>query len=198
MHGVEVYRMYLAMKQHFSNRDFEYFSCGGRVRCGEEKYLQSRGYWFCETIGRKHSEKEVEEILLSVFLNKGKKTWVKDIQREGEGLWKEHQRRLQSLSYTFESEFEPIVEKYKDINNILHPTERGHPPLLIEHIKGRVSLETMCILQVVFGYRKYWDKVLSDILWEEKSFQLSKYLPFLSINRQKYCNLISKTIQENT
>ena len=70
MHGVEVYRMYLAMKQHFSNPKFDFFQYNGQVKAKEETYQQRNDFWFFETIARRHTKEEIQELTLVSVLHK--------------------------------------------------------------------------------------------------------------------------------
>jgi hypothetical protein len=77
--------------------------------------------------------------------------------------------------------------------NNLFETMGGHPPLLKLYIKRRINLETLIIFDMVLGYMTNWDSRLKDPLWEQLSFKIKKYKPFLSINTSTYKILIKKS-----
>ena len=41
MQGLDCYRTYLAMKQHFTNPKFDFFKYDGKVKAREEKYQET-------------------------------------------------------------------------------------------------------------------------------------------------------------
>ncbi len=197
MHGVEVYRMYLAMKQHFSNPKFDFFQYNGHVNAKEETYQQRNDFWFFETVAKKLTTEEVQDFLLASFIqsNDPSKVWIGDIKRTGKDRWLAHQKQTQSMSYLVKQDLGTMadyLETQKDTFNSLFATLGSHPPLLKLYVKGNVSLETMVVMDICLGYSKVWDQQMSDPLWESVSLKMRKYKPFLSINTDKYKNLMKE------
>ena len=77
--------MYLAMKLHFTNPNFDYFAAGGKTNAKEETYQQRNDFWFYETIARKYTKDEIQELLLASFIlsEDTKKVWIGDIKVSG-------------------------------------------------------------------------------------------------------------------
>ena len=196
MHGVEVYRMYLAMKQHFSNPKFDFFQYNGQVKAKEETYQQRNDFWFFETIAKKLSSEEVQDFLLASFIysKDPTKIWIGDIKRSGGDRWMALQKQRQSMSYTVEQDLGTVVEhleaKGYSFNDLFATLGSNHPPLLKLHVKGDVSLETMVVMDICLKFIPLWDKKLKDPLWESISMKIKKYKPFLSIPSNKYRKLM--------
>ena len=192
MHGVEVYRMYLAMKQHFSNPKFDFFQYNGQVKAKEETYQQRNDFWFFETIAKKLSSEEVQDFLLASFIysKDPTKIWIGDIKRSGSDRWMALQKQRQSMSYIVEQDLGAVVEhletKRYSFNDLFATLGSNHPPLLKLHVKGDVSLETMIVMDICLKFTPLWDKKLTDPLWESISLKIKKYKPFLSIPSDKY------------
>ena len=74
-------------------------------------------------------------------------------------------QRTQSLSYLFKEETESIFAD-NDFDAMFSMDGSRHPQILKEHLSGRVSLETMVILDGILGYKSKWDKSLPDRDWE--------------------------------
>ena len=72
---------------------------------------------------------------------------------------------IQSLSYIFKSEIEPILEK-----GLVEVSKNKHPKLLKEYLGKRVSLETMVILDSILVYSKTWNVKLEEDLCMERCF----------------------------
>ena len=85
------------------------------------------------------------------------------------------------------------LETQGDTFNNLFKTLVQQPTLLKIYVKGDVSLETLIILDMILGYTKEWDKKLKNPLWEMISFKIKKYKPFLSINTQRYKQVLKDT-----
>ena len=195
MQGLDVYRTYLGMKQHFTNPDFDFFKYDGKVKASEKKYQERSDFYFFETLSRKLSDQEIKEYLLSSFVasDDPSKVWIGDIKRSGKDCWLAWQKQRQSEQYLVSQDLDRLVvllEEEGHSFNDLFETMGGHPPLLRLFIKRSISLETLIILDMVLGFMKQWDKAFKDPLWEMVSFKVRKYKPFLSINKNKYIKLI--------
>ena len=197
VHGQQVYQTYLAFKQHFSNPKFDFFQYDGKVKVKEETYQQSRGFWFCETLAKKHSDQEIKEYMLATFISASdpSKVWLDAFKRDGKNNWLVWQKQQSCLSYTFEQDCKRLVnfmeEKQCSFND-LFKTVDGHPPSFKLYIKRQLCLETLIILDMVLGFMIHWDSQMTDPLWELESFKIKKYKPFLSINTMKYRKLIKE------
>ncbi|AEC53020.1 loader of gp41 DNA helicase [Synechococcus phage S-CRM01] len=196
-HGFQVYKKYLAMKQHFSNEKFDYFQYDGKVNAKETTYQDRSDFWFFETLARKHTPKETEEFMLATFANAEdpSKVWIGEIQRNGKANWLVWQKRQQSLQYTISQDLDRLVDYLATSGNSfnhLFKTVGGHPALLKFYIKRQICVETLIVLDMILGFMVSWDRDLKDALWKSVSFKIRKYRPFLSINKEPYKKLLQK------
>ena len=197
MTGLDCYRTYLAMKQHFTNPKFDFFEYNGKVKASEEKYQERSDFYFFETMARKLSDQEVQEYLLASFISSSQpqKVWIGDIKRSGKDCWLAWQKQRQSEQYLVNQDLDGLVqcmeEKGYTFNNLFE-TVGGHPPLLKLFIQRSISLDTLIILDMVLGFMPQWDRAFRDPLWEGLSFKVKKYRPFLSISKPKYIKLIKE------
>lgn len=194
-HGFDVYRTYLAMKQHFTKPNFDFFQYDGRVNVKESTYQQRNDFYFFETLARKLTAQEVKEYLLSSFVlaPNPAKVWIGDIKRNGKEKWAEWQRVNQALRYNVEQDLGRIANFIDESGctfNDIFKVQGGHPPLLRLHLKGQVRLETLMILDMVLGYVLKWDKQMDDPVWNPLSLKIKKYKPFVSIPVQTYRQLM--------
>ena len=197
MHGFDVYKTYLAMKLHFSLDKYDFFQCEGKGRAKESTYHDRKDFYFFETLARKYTKQEIQEFMLASFVasENPAKVWIGDIQRSGKSNWMVWAKLQQSLAYTVEQDFDRLVEHMATTQtsfNDLFKTMGGHPSLLRLHIKRQIHLETIIILDMVLGFVRIWDKELKDPLWEQLSFKIKKYKPFLSIPTTKYRSLMKE------
>lgn len=122
--------------------------------------------------------------------------WPLDlIQSDAERVYLEHQRRLQSLTYTFRSELDKLRPPFDDNIKVSDGTL---PPLFQEYIRGSISLETLTILCDLCQCYRYWDKRLkNDPLWEAHSLRIIKYRPFLPYDKEKFRKLLVEAFAES-
>lgn len=198
MHGFDVYRTYLAFKQHFSNPKFDFFKYEGKVNAKETTYQQRNDFYFFETIARKYTDQEIQEFMLASFVasETPQKVWIGDIKRSGKTNWLVWTKLHQSLSYVIKQDLNRVAEHLETTGhtfNNLFETVGGHPTLLKLYVRQVISLETVIILDMILGFMKQWDVSLRDPLWEQLSFKIKKYKPFLSIQTIKYRKIIKET-----
>ena len=197
IHGFDVYRMYLAMKLHFTNPNFDYFTAGGKTNAKEKTYQQRNDFWFYETLARKYKKEEIQELLLASFVisEDSSKVWIGDIRQSGKDRWVVWKKSQQSLAYTIEQDLESMASSMGSEGhtfNNLFETMGGHPPLLKFFIQRQLNLDTLVVMDIVLGFVDRWDKELKDPLWEQLSLKIKKYKPFLSINKNKYQQILKE------
>ena len=197
MLGFDVYRTYLAMKQHFTKENFDFFQYDGKVRAKESTYLQRSDFYFFETLSRKLSDQEIKEYMLASFVSADdpSKVWIGDIKLRGKNCWLAWTKQNQSMQYLVKQDLSTMVDHMatKEYTfNDLFETMGGHPPALRLYIQGRISLETLIILDMVLKFMSKWDKEMKDPLWELLSLKIKKYKPFLSIPTDKYRKLMKE------
>lgn len=197
-HGFDIYRTFLAMKQHFSNPKYDFFKYDGKVNAKESTYQQRNDYYFFESLARKLTPVEVKEYLLSsfVYAPDPSKVWIGEIKRNGKDKWVQWQKQNQNLKYNFTQDISKIeslmVTKGYSFNDLFN-CNNGHPPVLRLFIKKEIALETIIILDMVLGFVLGWDQRMDDPLWSSLSLKIKKYKPFMSIPVKDYKKLLKET-----
>ena len=198
VHGIDVYKTYLAFKQHFSNPAFDFYKYEGKVRAKESTYQARNDFYFFETLARKYSDQEIKEYMLASFVEAEDptKVWIGNIKSAGKDCWMVWAKRQQSLAYITKQDFDTVAQHMETTQtsfNNLFETMGGHPALLRLYIKRSINLETLIIFDLVLNFMRTWDKELTDPLWEQLSFKIKNYKPFLSIPTIKYKQLMKET-----
>lgn len=55
MTGFEVYKMYLALKQHFTKEKYDFYKYNGKVRANEKSFEESSDRYFFKKLATKYS-----------------------------------------------------------------------------------------------------------------------------------------------
>ena len=194
MSPYEVYTTYLALKKHFTDRKYDYHKYRGKTRTSKNAFNNRRDRYFFEKMSRKLSEEEVKLFFLASFISTDdpSSVWVGEIIRSGEKNFQRLIKTHQSLSYIFSNEINELFtsNKLSEIFNCSH----GHPPILKGYLREDVSIETMVILDQVFGYSKDLDRKLGDPVWDVVSMKIRKYKPFLNIELDKYKKILRNVV----
>lgn len=183
MTPLEGYREYLALKNHFTKASYNYFKYNGKVKVNPETFKKRRDYYFFTKL-IKH--KDPKHLIIANLVDNPSK-WIGEIVNEGEDVYKAWAKRTQSFTYVFKEE---LGQMYEDFNKNFK-LEHGHPKVLQLYIEKKISLETLIVLVDLVRCYSYFDKNMKgDILWEEISFKMQKYKPFLEYERTKYKQIL--------
>lgn len=178
----QVYTKYIALKNHFTQKNYDYFTYGGKVRAKETSFEVRKDKYFFYKLSK---HKDVENFLLANLLDGGKDFWVGAMRDSSpEEVYREWKKRQESLTYTFKNDLTKLDDDF-DKNFAIE--KYGHPLLLRSYLRGDICIETMCILDMLVNYSTQWNKSLEkDLIWSDKYTIIKKYKPFLSIKLDKF------------
>ena len=192
----QVYTEYLALKSHFTNKNYDYFKYNKKVRATITSFNRRKDRYFFERTSRKLSDKEIVDFLLANFVaaDSPSNLWIGSLINEGERTYADWMRRQQSLTYLFKEQSNELFSETK-LEDALS-CSRGHPPVLKRFLSGRLSPETFVIYDKIFSFSKDFDKKLLDPVWETVSLKIKKYNPFLNIDVFQYKKILREIIDE--
>ena len=189
MSGIEVYKMYLSLKLHFTTDSFDYFKYGNAAKASQQSFDSRRDKFFFVKLSRTFKEDELREFFVANMIVEDK-VYPATLVREGAKNYQEYIKRKQSLAYNFKEDvmtLHDISQKFDKLFII----EGVHPPLLKAHLGGKISIETLAIFNKIFQYVGNFDKdIKEDIVWKPLRNRVVKYEPFISIDKGKYKNII--------
>ena len=181
----EVYIKYLALKSHFSDLNYDYFKYNGKVKAWRSTFDTRKDKYFFYKLSKK---KDPIEYLVANFIGSND-FYIGNIRAdESDQIYMDYKKRKESLSYIFKSDLSKMKENFND--NIVVPNNE-HPYLLRLYMRGDISLETLTLINKCVNIFDYWDKELKDdIMWPDIKLKAVKYDPFMSVNINKYREII--------
>lgn len=193
----DTYKMYLALKNHFTKDSYDYHKYCKKTRASLESFYKRKDRYFFEKTSRQRSEKEIENFFVSNFVssNDSQSLWIGEIIRSGEIRYIEWKKRIQSLTYLFKDESERVFDetKFEEVFDY----SNGHPSILKKFLGGKISLETIVIYDKIFLFCKNFDKNLKDPIWESVSMKIRKYSPFLNIDIFEYKKILKEIVSKS-
>ena len=193
----DAYCQYLALKNHFTKDSYDYHKYCGKSRATIQSFYKRKDRMWFEKVSRQKTDQEVIDFFVANFVscNDPETLWIGEMIKEGEGRYKNWQKKIQSLSYLFKQESEYLFEenKLKEVFNC----SKGHPVLLKRFLSGNISLETMVLYDKIFAYLNNFDKKLKDPVWETVSRRIRKYNSFLNIDVFHYKKILKQIILED-
>ena len=189
MTGFEVYKMYLALKLHFTSDTYDYFQYGGNAKASQVSFDQRKDKFFFVKLSRKFKDFELREFFVA-NLTAEDKVYPATLVREGAKNYAEYTKRKESLSYHFKEDVATLHDTHNRFDD-LFKVEGVHPPLLKSFLGGRICLETLTIFNKLFQYVPQFDKqIKEEIVWKPLRNKVVKYDPFLFVDLGKYKSII--------
>lgn len=194
MTDYEAYKLYCALKRHFHMDSYDYFKYGGKTRVSYGAFEKRNDKYFFSKLA-KHKD-PVGFLVANLYDNND--IWIGDLVNEQatEKNYREWLKKLQSLSYFFRGDLEMIDNLKQEYKVIDHQ----HPKLFVRYLGRQIKAETLIIIDKLNKgcLFKYWDQELSDPVWKSQYNKLLKLSPFISVDLDKYKDIIEKELQPDS
>lgn len=181
----DVYIDYLALKKHFTSKNYDYHKYNGKVRASFDKF-QTRNdvFFFYKLSKQKHSR----DLMLANLL-KDPNIWIRDLCEEAaKEVYLEWKKRQDSISYIFKSELSKLDENYFENFKV---SNGQHPKLITLFLQKKISLETILILTRQANAIAYWESEISDKhIAKDVLDKLKKYEGFLELDYKKFNKIV--------
>ena len=69
MNGLEAYSTYLAVRNHFKTKNYDYFKYNGKIKVNEDKFRTRRDHYQFEKMARIMNKEKFISYLVSNFLS---------------------------------------------------------------------------------------------------------------------------------
>ena len=193
MNGFEVYKIYLAIKLHFTskNQSYDFHKHNGRTTARLETFTKRRDRYYFHRLSKSYDNKSVVNYFLSNFVS-NTNLWVGDIiGKAGDEHYKQWSKKIESLHYYYEQDIDYIIERMttKDIkfNDLFLSIDGQHPPIVKMFLAKKINFETLIILDDILRFTKKLNKNIKEkVLWPKLFDRMKRYKPFLSYNITKY------------
>tara|TARA_R100000697_G_scaffold21132_1_gene28551 strand:+ start:6377 stop:6991 length:615 start_codon:yes stop_codon:yes gene_type:complete len=193
VNGFEVYKIYLAIKLHFTskNKSYDFHKHNGRTTARLETFTKRRDRYYFHRLSKSYDNKSIVNYFLSNFVS-NTNLWVGDIiGKTGDEHYKQWSKKIESLHYYYEQDIDYIIERMttKDIkfNDLFLSIDGQHPPIVKMFLAKKINFETLIILDDILRFTKKLNKNITEkVLWPKLFDRMKRYRPFLSYNITKY------------
>jgi hypothetical protein len=177
MSGFECYKTYLAVNSHFKQKHYNFFTYGGKTSVKSTTYEARRDKYFFEKASRKFKRDDFVKYLVANFTHGD--TWIGELLTPSKEItFKKWRKHIESLTYNFKEELSHIHDKESDFNHLFVIKDGKHPLAFRLYQRGKVSLETLVILDDLCHFTKHWSRQ-DDLILAELVELIHKYRPFL-------------------
>lgn len=194
MNGYDLYCTYQAIKLHFTSESYNFFHYDGKTRVSVDAFQKRRDKFLFHRLARKYRDDEMVPFLVANFVHSDD-NWTKSLlEEEAEETYRDWKRTTDSMSKIYVEDLQKIATK-ETFNGLFKVEDGQFPKLLVHFMQNDVTIETMVILNNIFGFIKIWDKKISDdFIYPKVSRKIRKYGAFLNVNVDKYKQLTKETL----
>ena len=193
MNGFEIYKVYLAVKLHFTskNQSYDFHKHGGRTTARLETFTKRRDRYFFHKLSQSYNSSNIVDYFVSNFVT-NTNLWVGDIiGNSGDENYREWSKRIEALHYYYEQDIDYLLERMSvndmTFDDIFTSKNGQHPPILKMVLSKRISIETFVILEDLLLFSKRLNEDISEtVLWPKLYDRIVRYRPFLHYNITKY------------
>ncbi len=186
----ESYKLYNALKLHFETDGYDAIKYNYKSNVSAQSFFKRRDKYFFAKIAKNH-----EKDLLTYFVSNFKNGvgYVGDmINEDGERNYLDHKRIQESIHRVFSIDINKLNEQGELFDN-LFKSVNGQVPLVVKvWMQEEISLETVVILDSIFGFIDRESVRISDtIIWPDTKRKIKKYTPFVNYNKDKCMKLLT-------
>ena len=184
----KAYQLYVALRNHFTSKSYDFFKYNGKVKVSEEKFNTRRDRFIFEKLGRHPDARG----LLIANLSEDSNRYITDIVSDrGQDIYARWMGRSSARSYNLRRY---LQTKDCTLSALFKVEPNGYPPLITDMLSNKATLDDVVTLLKTFGEKriiKYWDQNIDDpLLWPELKMRIQKYIPFVQVEK----SLIKQTV----
>tara|TARA_A100001391_G_scaffold17931_2_gene10036 strand:+ start:1787 stop:2386 length:600 start_codon:yes stop_codon:yes gene_type:complete len=189
VNGFEVYKIYLAVKLHFTSkgRSYDFHKHLGRTTARLETFTKRRDRYFFHKLSKSYNNNTIVDYFVSNFVT-NTNLWVGDIiGKTGDDNYKQWSKKIEALHYYYEQDIDYILEQDYKFDDLFKSVNGQHPPILKMFLSKKINFETVLILDEILSFTKQLNKNINEkVLWPKLYDRMIRYKAFLNYNLTKY------------
>lgn len=185
MSPFEAFKLYTAIKNHFSTESYDFFKYNGKVRASENSFETRKDKYMFYKLSKRDNALEY----LVANLSEDPKLWVGELfDPKHEQVYASYMKRKESLTYIFKNDIDKLLENFDENFKV---DDGDYPYLLKLLVQGKISKETFIIINDCVRFYSKWNKQITDpVLWPKIALNCKKLYPFLEYDKAKYCEVL--------
>jgi len=193
--GFKVWKLYMAVKLHFTTNSYNVFNNRGHVKGARDTFYARNDRFIFEKLARKFpTERDIIQYFVANFAY-GNQEVVYEPSTGDSNLitWN---KRKQSISQVFESDLHTILLHLEKNGMTEKHLYEGNPPELFKlYLGGYITVETMVILNSFVDYLTTL-KLQLNLLWAEECRIIDKCKGFVKFDKDRLLQVYQTFKQE--
>lgn len=194
MEAFDTYKIYVAIKNHFSSKTYDYFKYGGRTKASRATFEKRPDRYFFHKLSKR---REVVNYLVANFIYNESSSWVGDLvnNEQSDRNYLRLVKVRESLSYIFSQDLTKLDPCF---DNNFQVVEGQHPVILRKYLQHEINIETLIILDDLVSYMRKWNRRIEDpVVWPAVFFKCKKYRPFFEYDKDKMKKIVLDVFSES-
>ena len=193
MSPYEVYKLYLGLRLHFVNENYDFVKYNGGVKANVKSFEKRKDKHFFNRLSWSMKDEDIRKLLIANFAIGDSYGGIDNI-KNAEGVYSEWKKRIQSLSYVFRADINTLLGKVECFDELFKVVD-DNAIILIALYQEDISLETFVILDKILGFVQAIDRQLDDdLIWPEWRMRITKYGKFLNLDIEKFKGILKKEL----
>lgn len=192
MDGFDAYKTYVALKNHFNSKTYDYFKYNGRCKASKQSFDKRNDKYFFQKLSK---QKNIVDFLVANIVY-GDNIWVGDVinNTEAEKCYREFLKVRESLSYIFKNDLDKFGDPFLDSFLV---DDGQHPKALKLYLEKEIHLETLIILNDLSCFMKHWNRKIEDtVVWPMIYNKCKKLRPFLQFDNERMKKIVVDKIKD--
>jgi len=184
------YKLYNALKLHFETDGYDAIKYNYKSNVSAQSFFKRRDKYFFAKLAKNY-----EKDLLTYFVSNFKNGvgYIGDmINEDGQKNYLDHKRIQESIHRVFSIDINRLTEENVQFDYLFKASDNAYPLVVKLWLQEEISLETVVILNSIFGYIPRESEKISDtIIWPDTRRKIVKYTPFVNYNKDKCMKLLT-------
>lgn len=184
MNGLETYRLFQSIRLHFKNSKYNVIESRGRIRgCTQEVFDNRNDKYLFEKLGKKFDKlSDLAMFFVSNFAYGNDQVIYSDESFDNYIEWK---RRRESITKIFDDDYVIIKEQPNPF-----VVMGAEPTALKLYLSKKITLESLCILDIELDIinKYHWNDI--DILWKDVFLLIKKTSCFVKYKKDNILKII--------
>lgn len=178
MEPFEVYKLYLALKLHFTTEKYDITKTRGAVKASESAFMKRKDIIAMRKLARDYKKKEIIDLLVANFVSGDR--WGGMFDSQSSEVYKQWKARKARRDYQFEQDVELIkIEMEKQsISNPFVADQGQHALVYRLYLGKKITIESLVSLDKLYNFSYKGD---DDIFLGGINLLIRKYRPFVKL-----------------
>lgn len=188
----EAYKLYLALRLHFTTDNYDIRKTKGRVKASEKALAKNvKLQFYLQKLKTRYREQDFINYLVANFVTGDK--WGGVYSTDADDKYLAWQKVQDSIAYLYRQDLEKLADEGVEHIHQLWDCKNGHPLILKRHFGQTCLLETVVILNKLYKFNDVVDEqLIFDPVWSTLSKLIHKYSPFVRIDKDEFTKITNR------